>query len=40
MERNTVSSTGKDISKEIILHIQAKLNDQLDLKNVILLDNQ
>ena len=40
MEHNIVSSTGKDIMTKIILHNQAKLNDQLDLKNVILLDNQ
>ena len=40
MERDIVSSTGKDIMTKIILHNQAKVNDQLDLKNVILLDNQ
>ena len=40
MERDIVSSTGKDITTKIILHKQAKLNDQLDLKNGILLDNQ
>ena len=40
MERNIVSSTWKDIMTKIILHNQDKLNDQLDLKNVILLDNQ
>ena len=40
MERNIVSSIGNDIMTKIILHNQAKLNDQLDLKNVILLDNQ
>ena len=40
MERDIVSSIGKDIITNIIIHNQAKLNDQLDLKNVILLDNQ
>ena len=40
MERNIVSSTGKDTMTKIILHNQAKLTDQLDLNNVILLDNQ
>ena len=40
MEYDIVSSTGKDIMTKIILHNQAKLNDQLDLNNVILLDNQ
>ena len=40
MERVIVSFTGKDIMKKIILHNQAKLNDQLDLKNIILLDTQ
>ena len=40
MERDIVSSTGKDTTTKIILHNQAKLTDQLDLKNVILLDNQ
>ena len=40
MERYIVSSTGMDIMTNIILHNQAKLNDQLDLNNVILLDNQ
>ena len=40
MERNIVSSTGNDITTKITLHNQAKLNDQLDLKNAILLDNQ
>ena len=39
MECDIVSSTGKDILTKIILHNQAKLNDQIDLKNVILLDN-
>ena len=40
MERDIVSSTGKDIVTNIILQNQYKLTDQLDLKNVILLDNQ
>ena len=40
MEREIVSSTRKDIMTNIRLHNQAKLTDQLDLKNVILLDNQ
>ena len=40
MERDIFSSTGKDIMTKICLHNQAKLTDQLDLKNVILLDNQ
>ena len=40
MERDIVSSTGKDIMTKIIPHNQANLNDQLDLKKVILLDNQ
>ena len=40
MERNIVSSTRTDIMTKIILHNQAKLTDQLDLKNVILLYNQ
>ena len=40
MERDIFSSTGKDIMTKIILHNQAKLTDQLDLNNVILLDNQ
>ena len=39
MERNIVSSNETDIMTKIILHNQAKLNDQLDLKNVILLYN-
>ena len=40
MEHNIVSSTGKDTTTRIILHNKAKLTDQLDLKNVTLLDNQ
>ena len=40
IERNIVSSTEKDIMTNIILHNQSKLTDKLDLKNVILLDNQ
>ena len=40
MERDIVSSTGKDIMTKIILHNQAKLNNQLELKNCILIDNQ
>ena len=40
MERNIVSSTVKDIMTKIILHNQAKLNDQLDLKTFILIYNQ
>ena len=40
MERDIISSNGKDIMMKIILHNQAKLNDKLDLKRVIILDNQ
>ena len=40
MERNIISSTENYIMTNIILHNQAKLTDQLDLKNVILLDDQ
>ena len=40
IERDIVSSIGKDIMTKIILHNQAKLNDQLKLKSDILLDNQ
>ena len=40
MECKIISSTGKYITANIILHNQAKLTDQLHLKNVILLDNQ
>ena len=40
MERDIVSLTGKDIMMKIIVQNQAKLTDQLDLKNVIQLDNQ
>ena len=40
IECDIVSSTEKDIMTNIILHNQAKLTDKLDLKNVILLDNQ
>ena len=40
MERDIVSSTGKDIMTKIILHNQTKLNDQLNLNFFILLDNQ
>ena len=40
MECNIFFFTRKYITTEIILHNQAKLNDKLDLKNVILLDNQ
>ena len=40
MECDIVSSTGNNITTNIILHNQSKLNDKLDLKNVILIDNQ
>ena len=40
MERDIVSSTGKDIMTKIILHNKSKFTDQLELNNVILLDNQ
>ena len=40
MEHDIVSSNETDTTTKIILHNQAKFNDQLDLKNVILLDNQ
>ena len=40
MECNIVSSTGKDSTTKIILHNQAKFTDQLELKNVIIIDNQ
>ena len=40
MERDIVSSSGKYIMTKIIPHNQAKLNDHLDLKNVILIYNQ
>ena len=40
MEHGIVYSTGKDIMTKIIFHNQSKLNDKLDLKSVILLDNQ
>ena len=39
MERDIVSSTSKDITTKIILHNQAKLTDQIELKNVILIYN-
>ena len=39
MERDIFSSTGKDIMKNIILHNQDKLTDQLDLNNFILFYN-
>ena len=39
MEGDIVSFAVKNIMRNIILHNQAKMNDQLDLKNVILLDN-
>ena len=39
MERGIVSSTVNYITTKSILHNQSKLTDQLDLKNVILLDN-
>ena len=40
MKRDIVSSTGMDIITKIVLHNQAKLTDQLDLKDIILLDKQ
>ena len=40
MERDIVSSTGKYIMTKILPHNQAKLNDHLDVKTFILLDNQ
>ena len=39
MERNIVSYTWNNITTKILLHNQAKLTNQLDLKNVIILDN-
>ena len=40
MKCDIFSSIGKDIMTKIILHNQSKLNNKLDLNNVILLHNQ
>ena len=40
MEHDIASSTGTDITTKIILQNQAKLTDQIDPNDVILIDNQ